>query len=113
MEQVVSINVANLVPAQLNFRTILRPIFQLMRFYLQEPEHYIHILRCFRPAIFPRILGAFAQMFEVATDEMLFRFCAQQSAGLGVALSEGVAALDRLGNYCFTGSPHVLMSSIM
>lgn len=113
MEQVVSINVANLVPSQLSFRTVLRPIFQLMRFYLREPEHYIHILRCFRPSIFPRILGSFARMFEVAMDEMLLRFRAQESTGLGVALSEGVAALDRLGNHCFTGSPQVLMSSVM
>jgi hypothetical protein len=113
MEQVVSVNVADLVPLQQSFRTVLRPIFQLIRFYLQEPEHYIHILRCFRPVIFPRILGSFARMFEVALDEMFVRFRAQGSTGLGVALSEGVAVLDRLGNYCFTGSPQVLMPSVM
>jgi hypothetical protein len=84
-----------------------------MRFYLQEPQHYIHILRAFRPQIFPRILGLFARVFGLATDEMLLRFRAQGSTGLGVALAEGVAALDRLGHYCFTGSPQVLMSSVL
>jgi hypothetical protein len=113
MEQVVSINVAHLVPRWRNFRTILRPLFQLMRFYLQEPQHYIHILRAFQPQIFPRVLGSFARVFELATDEIYLRFQAQGSTGLGVALAEGVAALDRLGHYCFTGSPQVLMSSVL
>jgi hypothetical protein len=113
MEQVVSIDVASLVPGRRHLRTILRPIFQLMRFYLQEPQHYTHLLRCFRPKVFPQILGSFARVFELAMDEMLARFRAQGSKGLGVALAEGVAALDRLGHYCFTGSTKVLMSSIL
>ena len=113
MEQVVSIDVAHLVPGRRNLRTVLRPIFQLMWFYLQEPQHYIHILRAFRPQVFPQILGSFARVFGLATDEMLVRFRAQGSTGLGIALAEGVAALDRLGHYCFTGSPQVLMSSVL
>jgi hypothetical protein len=113
MEQVVSIDVAHLVPGRRNLRTVLRPIFQLMRFYLQETPHYIHILRAFRPQIFPQVLGSFARVFELATDEMLLRYRAQGSTGLGLALAEGVAALDRLGHYCFTGSPQVLMSSVL
>jgi hypothetical protein len=113
MEQVVSINVANLVPRQRKLRTILRPIFQLMRFYLQEKRNYIHILRTFQPDIFPQILGSFARVFELATNEMLYRYKAQGGIGLGLALSEGVAALDRLGHYCFTGSQQVLMGSVL
>jgi len=113
MEQVVSVNVAHLVPGRRHLRTVLRPIFQLMRFYLQETPHYIHTLRAFRPQIFPQVLGSFARVFELATDEMLLRYRAQGSTGLGVALAEGVAALDRLGHYCFTGSPQVLMSSVL
>ncbi|KAF2664817.1 hypothetical protein BT63DRAFT_418151 [Microthyrium microscopicum] len=63
--------------------------------------------------VFPQILGSFACVFGLATNEMLVRFRAQGSTGLGIALAEGVAALDRLGHYCFTGSPLVLMSSVL
>jgi hypothetical protein len=113
MEQVVNIDVGRLVPARRNLRTVLRPIFQLMRFYLQETTHYMHILRYFRPTVFPQILGSLARLFELAMDEMLKRFRAQGSKGLGMALAEGVAALDRLGHYCFTGSSRALMSSVL
>lgn len=112
-ELVIKINVARLIPRRRNLRTVLQPIFQLMRFYLQEPEHYTHILQCFQPEIFPRILGSFSRMFEAAIDEMVLRFQAQGSTGLDLALSEGVAALDRLGNYCLTGSSKVLMKSVL
>lgn len=113
MEQVISLDVARLTPSRRNLRTILRPIFQLMRFYLQETSHYTHLLRCFRPTVFPQILGSFARVFELGLEEMLRRFRAQGSQGLGVALSEGVAALDRLGHYCFTGSSKALASSVL
>jgi hypothetical protein len=113
MEQVVCFDVARLLPSRRNLRTILRPIFQLMRFYLQETQHYTKLLRCFRPTVFPQILGSFARVFDLAVGEMLKRFRAQGSQGLGMALSEGVAALDRLGHYCFTGNPTVLMSSVL
>jgi hypothetical protein len=113
MEQVISLDVARLTPSRRNLRTILRPIFQLMRFYLQETSHCTHLLWCFRPTVFPQILGSFARVFELALDEMLRRFRAQGSRGLGVALSEGVAALDRLGHYCFTGSSKALVSAVL
>jgi hypothetical protein len=113
MEQVVTVDVANLVPEWRNMRTVLRPMVQLMRFYLQETDHYTHILRVFQPKVFPGILGAFARVFGLAMDEMLHRFRSQGSTGLGLALAEGVAVLDRLGHYCFTGSRSVLMSSVL
>jgi hypothetical protein len=113
MEQVISMDVARLIPPRRNLRTILRPIFQLMRFYLQETQHYTPLLRCFRPTVFPQILGSFARVFELAIDEMLVRFRAQGSKGLGLALAEGVAAFDRLGHYCFTGSSKALISSVL
>ena len=40
------------------------------------------------------------------------RFTAYGGQGLGLALSEAVAALDRLGNFCFTGDPRVLPSTV-
>jgi len=113
MEQVVSLDVALLIPSRRNIRTVLRPILQLMRFYLQEKEHYTRLLRRFRPTVFPQILGTFARVFELGTDEMLKRFRAQGSKGLGIALAEGVAALDRLGHYCFTGMATVLVRSVL
>ena len=57
MEHIISLDVALLTPSRRNLRTILRPIFQLMRFYLQETSNYTHLLRCFRPTVFPQILG--------------------------------------------------------
>jgi len=84
-----------------------------MRFYLQEPQHYTHLLRCFWPKVFPQILGSFARVFELAIDEMLARFYAQGLKGLGVVLAKGVAALDRLSYYCFTGLTKVLISFIL
>lgn len=113
MEQVVSLDIARLVPSRRNLWTVLRPIFQLMRFYLQETKHYTSILRRFRPTVFPQILASFARIFELATDEMHKRFRAQGAKGLGIALAEGVAALDRLGHYCFTGTPKVLVRSVL
>jgi hypothetical protein len=80
-----------------------------MRFYLRDSETYAPLLRRFRPAVFPGILGSYTRVFELAMDEMLKRFQAQGSKGLGIALAEGVAALDRLGHYCFTGTPKVLV----
>jgi hypothetical protein len=113
MEQIVSLNVAALVPAQKSFRTILQPIFQLMRFYLNELQKYTHILRCFRPEVFPTILCSFARIFELALDEMRKRYRAAGSVGLGLGLAEGVAALDRMGHYCFTGASKALMPTVM
>jgi hypothetical protein len=113
MEQVISLDVARLTPSRRNLRTILRPIFQLMRFYLQETSHYTHLLRRFRPTVFPQILGSLSRVFELAQDEMLRRFRAQGCQGLGVALSEGVAALDRLSQNCIKGATKALVSSVL
>lgn len=38
---------------------------------------------------------------------------ARQAKGVDVALAEGVAAMDRLGSYCFTGFPRSLMGSVL
>ncbi|KAJ9651742.1 hypothetical protein H2201_009261, partial [Coniosporium apollinis] len=113
MEQVISIHVSRLTDRNRTFSTILRPIFQLIRFYLQEAPSYTHLLRCFRPSIFPGVLACFGRMFGLAMEEMQRRFEARGSKGLGAALAEGVAALDRLGSYCFTGSPRTLMGSVL
>jgi hypothetical protein len=113
MEQVICVDVAALTPQWRDIRTVLRPIFQLMRFYLRDSKVYAPLLRRFRPAVFPGILAAYGRVFDLAMHEMYKRFQAQGSKGLGIALAEGVAALDRLGNYCFTGTPQVLMRSVL
>lgn len=113
MEQVVTIKTSLLVPQQRSFYAVLRPIFQIMRFFLKEPAKYTRILRRFRPSIFPGVLAAFARVFEVAFAEMTRRFRAKGVDGLSLALCESIAVLDRLGNYCFTGDPRVLPSTVL
>jgi hypothetical protein len=49
MEQNIHLHVSSLIPTQRNFTTVLQPIIQLMRFFLQEPEHYTHLLWSFPP----------------------------------------------------------------
>jgi hypothetical protein len=96
MEQIVTIDVSALTPRR---KTVLRSIFQLMRFHMREAaQKYTHLLRCFGLTIFPQILDSFAKLFDLATTEMQQRYEIQGSKGLGIALAEGVAALDRLGH---------------
>ncbi|GKU12187.1 unnamed protein product [Fusarium langsethiae] len=112
-EQVISIDAPRLVRRRRNFSSVLQPIFQLMRIFLKEKQLYAGILRRFSPDIFPGVMVAFAKVVEVAMAEMDRRFRDAGSKGLDMALSEGVAALDRLGNFCFTGDPRVLPTKVM
>ncbi len=112
MEQVVTVRAQNLVRRRRTFHHIIRPIFQLMRFFLQETDQYVLTLRRFPPAVFPGILAAFSGVFELAVEEMRQRYVDQGSQGLGLALSEGVAALDRLGHFGLTGDSSVLVPKI-
>jgi hypothetical protein len=113
LEQVIHVQVSRLVGPQRRFQTVLQPILQLMRFFLCEPEQYSHILHSFRPAVFPGVLGAYACLFNVALNELHQRINIRKAKGIDVALAEGVAAIDRLGSYCFTGHPRSLMGSVM
>jgi hypothetical protein len=112
-EQVISIDVPRLVRRRRNFSSVLQPIFQLMRLFLKEKQLYSGVLRRFSPDIFPGVMVAFAKVVEAAITEMDRRFRDAGSKGLDMALSEGVAALDRLGNFCFTGDPRVLPTKVM
>jgi hypothetical protein len=113
MEQVLSVQVSRLTSDHRSFSTVLRPIFQLMRFFLEEPQSYTHLFRSFRPLVFPGVLASFAALFAQAIDNIYTRFEAAGSKGLHVALAEGVSALDRLGSYCFTGFPRSLIGSVL
>ncbi len=113
LEQVMHVQIDRLARGRRQCPTVLQPILHYMRFFLCEPAEYSHIHHSFRPSVFPGILSAYAQLFHVALDELRQRMDARKARGVDVALAEGVAALDRLGSYCFTGHPRSLMSSVM
>lgn len=113
LEQVMHVQIDRLARGRRRFPTVLEPILHYMRFFLCEPTEYGHILHSFRPSVFPGILAAYAQLFYVALGELRQRMDARKAKGVDVALAEGVAALDRLGSYCFTGHPRSLMGSVM
>lgn len=108
MEQVVNIHVEHLTPEHCNFHFLLQPISRLISFYLHKKDAYTSILRRFPPKIFPRVLSSLSRVFELIVEELQMRHVQQKGQGLGLALSEGIAAVDRLGKYCFTGDPRVL-----
>ncbi|KAG6286477.1 hypothetical protein E4U45_008439 [Claviceps purpurea] len=113
MEQVVTVQTSRLIPERRNFFTVLRPIFQYMRFFLSERDQYLTILRAFPLSLFPGILCGFARLFELSLEEMENRYRASGNNGLDLALCESIAWLDRLGNYCFTGNPIVLPRTVL
>lgn len=112
MEQVVSVHVGRLASERRSFQFLLRPISRLISFFLHKKDAYTSILRKFPPALFPGVLSSMSRMFELLVEEMQQRYTQQGKQGLGLALSEGIAAVDRLGNYCLTGDPRVLPRKI-
>jgi hypothetical protein len=113
MEQVIHVQLDRLQPVLRHFTTVLQPIFQMMRFFIQEPDHYTGFLRSFPPSIFPGVLISFAHLFDKALIDLRQRIDQRGPQGATVALAEGVAAIDRLGSYCFTGFPRSLMGSVL
>jgi hypothetical protein len=113
LEQVVSLNTARLLPHNRTFDTVLRTIFQLMRFFARERESYVHIFRSIPIDVFPTILGAYARLFELALTEMDNRYTRGGERGLDMAQSEGVAIIDRLGGYMFSGFERHLPKSVL
>jgi len=113
LEQIIDMKVGLMDLSNRCFEELLYPIFQLVCFYREESDSYVRILREFEPNVFPQVLGSFARLFELAIDELHGRFQVQQPHGLSVALCEGVAAIDRLAHYCFTGCKKVLVPSVM
>ncbi|KAL3290724.1 hypothetical protein RB213_014787 [Colletotrichum asianum] len=94
--------------AERTFKTIIRPIFQIMRFFLVEHESFVHIFRSLPLKIFPRIMCAYSRLFELVLDEMERQFVLGGEQGLNLARSEAVAVVDRLGGYMFSGHPRHL-----
>ena len=113
LEQVLSMDVERLADRRRTFTTVLNPIFELIRFFLKEPARYSRLFYAFKPTVFPGVLCTLTRMFSLAMDEMLARLKARGFEDIGVALAEGVAAVDRIGNYCLTGSSMALMGSVL
>uniref|UniRef100_L2FGV9 Uncharacterized protein n=1 Tax=Colletotrichum fructicola (strain Nara gc5) TaxID=1213859 RepID=L2FGV9_COLFN len=80
--------------AERTFENVIRPIFQLIRFFLTEHESYVHIFRSMPVDVFPGIMSAYCRLFELAISEMERRYVAGGERGLDLAHSEGVAVLD-------------------
>ena len=59
------------------------------------------------------VLAGFVKIFELVLGEIDEWFYKEDSRGLGLALSEGVAALDYLGNFCFTRDPTILLTRVL
>lgn len=112
-EQVMHVQIDRLTRHHRRFHTVLQPIVHFMRFFLCEPAQYSHVLHSFRPSVFPGILACYAKLVDVALNALRERMDARKAKGVDVAMAEGVAALDRLGSYCFTGFPRSLIGSVM
>ncbi|KAK0368167.1 hypothetical protein CLIM01_14476 [Colletotrichum limetticola] len=113
IEQVVSLDVRNMVARERTFEAVIRPIFQMMRFFLVEHESFVHIFRSIPLEIFPRIMCAYSRLFELALGEMERAFVLGGEQGLDVARSEAVAVIDRLGGYVFSGHPRHLPRTVL
>ncbi|RFN43493.1 hypothetical protein FIE12Z_12270 [Fusarium flagelliforme] len=107
-EQVISIRVESLGYSSRKFDTIAEPILAIIEAYQNESDIYTPFLHCFQPTTFPGILSAYGTVIDTALEGMLSRFRKAGPAGLDMTLCEGIAALDRLGHYCFTGDESVL-----
>ncbi|KAK1837618.1 hypothetical protein CCHR01_19760 [Colletotrichum chrysophilum] len=113
MEQVVSLNIRHMSRTERTFAAVIRPIFQLIRFFCAEHESYIHLFRSIPPKVFPGVMCAYSRLFELALGEMERRYVCGGERGLGLAHSEAVAVLDRLGGYAFTGHERHLPTTVL
>lgn len=55
--------------------------------------------------------GAYARLFDRVLDDLRERINVSRAIGSTVVLVKGVAALDQLGSYCFTGCPWPLLET--
>ncbi|OAG33780.1 hypothetical protein AYO21_12132 [Fonsecaea monophora] len=103
-------------PAYGNFSSTRLPAFlvnNVLTFFFYEPDEYTHLLYSFRPAVFPGVLATYAYIFDTALGELHRRIDGRKADGVDITLAEGVAAIDRLESYCFTGFPRSLIASVM
>ncbi|KAG6104263.1 hypothetical protein E4U13_000155, partial [Claviceps humidiphila] len=113
LEQVVSIDMRRVAQNCRTFRVVMRPMIQIMRFFLCERAAFTSIFWSMPMDIFPGIMCAYSRLFELALDGMRKRFDSTGQVGLNLANSEAVAVLDRLGGYVFTGSDRHLPERVL
>ncbi|KAK1841572.1 hypothetical protein CCHR01_15806 [Colletotrichum chrysophilum] len=113
IEQVVSLHIRHMRSTKRTFENVIRPIFQLIRFFLTEHESYVHIFRSILVDVFLSIMSTYYRLFKLAISEMERRYVAGGERGLDLAYSEGVAVLDRLGGYIFTRHEHHLPKTVL
>ncbi|KAF5500002.1 hypothetical protein CGCA056_v014946 [Colletotrichum aenigma] len=59
LEQVVLLDVRRMTGAERTFKTVIRPIFQIICFFLVEHELFVHIFQLLPLEIFLRIICAY------------------------------------------------------
>lgn len=112
MEQVITVSVAKMLPENRSAAAIFRPMAQLISLFLTAQDNYAGVLRAFNPKVFPGVLISYSRVFELITTSMLTQFENTKGRGLSIALGEAMAAVDRLGSFCFTGDRRVLPRAI-
>ncbi|KAL3290702.1 hypothetical protein RB213_004884 [Colletotrichum asianum] len=111
--ELVSLDVRRMTGAERTFKTVIRPIFQIMRFFLVEHESFVHIFCLLPLEIFPRIMCAYLRLFELVLDEMERQFVLGGEQGLDLARLEAVAVVNRLGGYMFSGYLRYLLRTVL
>ncbi|PNP44470.1 hypothetical protein TGAMA5MH_03775 [Trichoderma gamsii] len=71
MEQVITISVSQLLPEHRTMPMVLRPITQLISFFLTAQKEYTQVLRIFNPKEFPGVLCAYTRLFKLIAALML------------------------------------------
>ena len=112
IEQVVSMQVSKLCNERRTFTTILRPIFQLMRFCLREPHYYRRVLHTFALEVYPGILRSFSSLFDKAMASLQEKNQLLKQNTYNVAIAEAAAMFNRIGSYLFSGSAKVVNNSV-
>ncbi|KAL3290671.1 hypothetical protein RB213_009689 [Colletotrichum asianum] len=113
LEQVMSLDVRRMTGAERTFKTIIRPIFQIIRFFLIEHKSFVHIFHSLPLKIFPRIICAYSQLFKLILNEIERQFVLGGEQGLDLARSEAVAIINQLGRYIFSGHPQHLPRTVL
>ncbi|KAK4060174.1 uncharacterized protein Triagg1_10872 [Trichoderma aggressivum f. europaeum] len=108
MEQVITVSVSKILPENRSAAAVFRPMAQLISLFLTAQDRYAGVLRAFNPKVFPGVLTSYCRIFELITTSILTQFDNAGGRGLSIELGEAMAAVDRLGSFCFTGDRRVL-----
>lgn len=97
-----------------NFGTVLRPLFQFMRFFLGEPKRYCKILRAFECILGSQRYSADSRGRSRPCSWRWRAIIKQASTQASVRpRARPIALMNRLAEFCFTGDPTVLRHSVI